>query len=185
MRITNRADGYGWLSIAMHWIIALAVIGLFFVGIWMVGLDYYSTWYHQAPFYHKSIGVLVVILMALRLLWSLTNPKPAMLGQNHKMNVVAKSVHGFLYLLVFGLGVSGYMISTADNHAISVFDLFSVPAFTPSFEGQADLAGLVHEWIAYVLIALVVLHALGALKHHFINRDATLKRMLRVSSIDK
>lgn len=185
MRLTNRADGYGWLSIGMHWIIALAVLGLFFVGIWMVDLSYYSTWYHQAPFYHKSVGILVVSLMALRLLWSLTNPKPVMLNPNHKIQIAAKSVHGLLYLLVFGLGVSGYMISTAESHPISVFDLFSVPALITPFEGQADLAGLIHEWTAYTLIGLVVLHALGALKHHFINRDATLKRMLKAGSSDK
>jgi cytochrome b561 len=78
--------------------------------------------------------------------------------------------------------LSGYLISTADGRAIDVFNLFSVPALVSGFDNQEDIAGLVHQIIAYSLIALVVLHALAALKHHFIDRDRTLKRMLNPGS---
>jgi cytochrome b561 len=82
-----------------------------------------------------------------------------------------------LYLLLFFIVVTGYLISTADNRGIEVFNWFVVPGFGEFFDHQADRAGLVHEWLAYSLIGLVLLHALGALKHHFIDKDATLKRM--------
>jgi cytochrome b561 len=74
--------------------------------------------------------------------------------------------------------LSGYLISTADGRAVEVFGWFSIPATLSGLENQEDIAGEIHEWLAFTLIGLVMLHALAATKHHFINRDATLKRML-------
>jgi cytochrome b561 len=92
---------------------------------------------------------------------------------------LAGAVHGFLYLLLFVLMLSGYLISTADGRAIEVFGLFRVPATLTGIPNQEDLAGVVHQVLGYVLIGLVALHALAALKHHFLDRDGTLRRMLR------
>jgi cytochrome b561 len=86
--------------------------------------------------------------------------------------------HSVLYLGLFLVMMSGYLISTADGRAISVFGLFDVPALITSIPNQADSAGLVHEYAAWALVIFAVVHALAALKHHFIDRDATLKRML-------
>ncbi|MDG6774165.1 cytochrome b [Thiomicrorhabdus sp. ZW0627] len=182
MNLTNSARGYGWITIVMHWLVAVAVLGLFALGIWMVDLSYYSDWYHDAPFIHKSVGVLLVGLMLFRWVWTLVNPKPAPASVSSRaVAFLISAMHAVLYLLVFLLGVSGYLISTAEGHGISVFDWFTVPALIEPFEDQADLAGEIHELLAFVLIGLVVLHALAALKHHFINRDNTLKRMLKPS----
>lgn len=74
--------------------------------------------------------------------------------------------------------ISGYLISTADERPIEVFGWFSVPSFGSFIDNQEDIAGTIHEWLAYVLIALASVHALAALKHHFIDKDNTLKRML-------
>ena len=82
-----------------------------------------------------------------------------------------------LYLGIFVLVLSGYLISTEDGRPIAVFTWFDVPALGALFANQADIAGLVHEYVAYSLIALAVLHGLAALKHHFIDKDNTLKRM--------
>lgn len=155
------------------------VFCLFALGLWMVELDYYSTWYHDAPFIHKSVGVLLVLLMFARFIWNLSNPKPVVLNASKVLKVVAHTVHIFLYLLVFLLGVSGYLISTAESQPISVFTWFDVPALITPFANQADIAGLVHKWLAYTLIALVMLHTAAALKHHFWDKDLTLKRMLK------
>ncbi|WP_028486935.1 cytochrome b [Thiomicrorhabdus chilensis] len=182
MLFKNTPDRYGWISISLHWMLAAALFSLFALGVWMVELDYYSNWYHDAPFIHKSIGVLLVMMMVLRFIWVRLNPKPKPLSKNAKLNFVAGMVHGVLYVLVFALGISGYLISTAEGQGVSVFDWFNVPAWLQAFEGQADVAGEVHEWLAYGLMTLVGLHALGALKHHFIDRDKTLMRMLRPGS---
>lgn len=178
MRLNNTTSSYGWVSIILHWLLALVLLGLFFSGVWMVDLDYYSTWYHQAPWIHKSIGVLAVSLMLFRLVWNIKNKTPQGLD-SPALNRVAHAVHHTLYLLVIVLGVSGYLIATAEGDSISVFDWFEVQALITPFEGQADLAGWLHEWLAYSLIALVVLHVLAALKHHFFTQDLTLKRMLK------
>ena len=82
-----------------------------------------------------------------------------------------------LYFGILLLVVSGYLISTEDGRPIAVFDWFEVPALGALFAAQADIAGLVHQYVAYSVISLAVLHALAALKHHFIDKDATLKRM--------
>jgi cytochrome b561 len=88
-------------------------------------------------------------------------------------------VHGLLYLLLFGVMVSGYLISTADGRPIEVFGLFAVPATVTGLPGQADRAGDIHLILAVTVIILAIVHALAALKHHFIDRDRTLVRMLR------
>jgi cytochrome b561 len=76
--------------------------------------------------------------------------------------------------------ISGYLISTADNSSISVFDIFQVPATITSIPEQEDIAGLVHEYLAYGIMGLTLLHVAAALKHHFIKRDNTLRKMLGI-----
>ena len=92
---------------------------------------------------------------------------------------MAHAVHLLLYLLLFAIVISGYLISTADGRAIDVFGLFQVPAYPLGLEGQEDIAGAVHWYLALTLMGLTGLHAAGAVKHHFIDKDETLKRMLR------
>ena len=154
MHWRNSSTNYGLTSITLHWLVAIAVFGLFGLGFWMVGLNYYSSWYRTAPDLHKSIGIALFLIMLLRV------------------------GHSLLYLGLFLVMISGYLISTADGRPISVFGLFEVPALITSIPDQADSAGIVHEYAAWALVIFAVVHALAALKHHFIDRDATLKRML-------
>jgi cytochrome b561 len=169
---------YYGTSILLHWLMALIVFGLFGVGFWMVDLTYYSAWYKTAPHYHKSVGIVLALLLLVRLLVLFKKRKPAPLASHSKaVQRASQLTHMMLYLLLFCIVVTGYLISTADSRGIEVFNWFVVPGFGEFFDQQADIAGLLHQWLAYGLIALVVLHALGALKHHFIDKDATLKRM--------
>jgi cytochrome b561 len=175
----NQANQYGMIQITLHWLIAFAVFGLFGLGLWMVELTYYDAWYRAAPDLHRSIGVLVVSLMVLRLLWRSFNPSVKPLASHQAWEVkLAKVTHGLMYLLVVLLGVSGYMITTANGQPLMVFDWFAIPAIDFGIEYQEELAGDVHEWLAWSLIGLAALHIIGALKHHFVDRDSTLKRML-------
>ncbi|KZZ44246.1 hypothetical protein A3755_21060 [Oleiphilus sp. HI0085] len=84
-----------------------------------------------------------------------------------------------LYILMFLIMSSGYLISTADGRGVGVFELFDVPALPSLIENQEDIAGEIHFYLAWTLIVLVILHVAGALKHHFINKDTTLVKMLR------
>lgn len=161
----------------MHWVSALVVIAMFAAGWWMVELDYYSTWYKTAPLYHKSTGILLCILTLARLAWRLSHVSPRKIGLIWEQQA-GKAAHVTLYILLFALFCSGYLISTADLRGIDVFNWFTLPSVGKLFDEQADLAGVVHEWLAYTLIGLTILHALAALKHHFVNKDQTLSRML-------
>ena len=178
MQWRNSDSRYGLVSILLHWLVALAVFGLFGLGLWMVGLDYYSSWYRTAPDLHKSIGILLFAVMLVRLVWRFVSPPPAApASHGAATRLASKAGHGFLYLALFALMISGYLISTADDRGIAVFGLFEVPATLTSIPDQADVAGLVHEYLAWALVIFAGVHALAALKHHFIDRDATLVRM--------
>ncbi|RUM90307.1 MAG: cytochrome b [Thiomicrospira sp.] len=179
MKLSNTHTHYGWISIGFHWFLAVGLIGLFALGLWMVDLSFYSPWYHDAPAIHKSVGILLVATMILRFIWRELNPVPrAATNQSPFMNGIAHGIHLLFYILVLALGLSGYLISTAEGHGIEVFDWFTVPAIGFQIEDQADLAGDIHFWLAWILIGFAALHALAALQHHFIHKDATLKRML-------
>lgn len=179
MHWRNDSARWGLVSVGLHWLTALVVFGLFALGLWMTGLSYYDSWYHKAPSLHKGIGVLLFIATLARLVWLRVAGRPAPLASHTPQEQSAAQVaHVGLYLLLFGVMVSGYFISTADGRPVEVFGWFAVPAALSGFEGQEDLAGAVHLVLAITLIALAVIHTAAALKHHFFNRDRTLLRML-------
>lgn len=179
MRWRNTADSYGLVNIVLHWVVALAAFGLFGLGLWMVDLGYYDAWYQRAPALHQSVGLTLFALLLLRVVWRLGGSMPRALQTHTALERrAAVLVHLLLYLLLFALVVSGYLIATADGRPIAVFGLFEVPALPALIEDQEDVAGEVHAWLAWSMIALALLHALAALKHHIIDRDASLVRML-------
>ncbi|MFO8025472.1 cytochrome b [Thiohalophilus sp.] len=178
MRPGNTTTDYGPVAIIFHWLTALVIVGLFALGLWMVELTYYDSWYTEAPAIHKSVGLLLFALVLLRLIWRLGNPRPEPLGAPVEKRL-AGGMHLLLYLFMFAVLISGYLISTAKGKPIVVFDWFSVPATVHDLPDQEDIAGLIHFWLAWGLIILSSGHTLAALKHHYIDRDATLRRMLR------
>jgi cytochrome b561 len=177
--LNNTNTNYGYVSIFFHWLSALCVFGLFALGYYMVDLTYYHEWYKTAPELHKSIGILFFFLMIFRIVWRFKQISPDHLPSHSLLEQKAgKIIHTLLYWLIFTIMITGYFISTADGRGIEVFELFVVPALGSIIENQEDVAGLIHKWLAYLLIALAILHALAALKHHFIDKDNTLNRII-------
>ncbi len=179
MAFRNTKQRYGIMSMLLHWLLAAIIIGLFASGLWMLSLDYYDPWYQDGPYYHKAVGIIVVALTLWRLIWRWLNPQPSLSDLPAWERRLAHLVHDSFYWLVFALGVTGYLISTAEGTPIDLFGL-QLPAFSSHAWGQ--IAGDTHEYLSYLLIGLVVLHTLAALKHHFIDRKDTLKRILPTSS---
>lgn len=177
-KITNDESTYGWGPVIMHWLIALAIIGLYPLGLYIETLTYYDPEYRTVPVWHKGIGLIISAVFVLRLLWRFANKPPKELPQPAMLALLSKLIHGLLYLLLAVVLISGYLISTADGRGIELFGWFTVPALPYSFENQEDIAGEVHFITATVLISFAALHAAAALKHHFIDKDSTLKRML-------
>lgn len=173
-----RPDGYGWTGLLLHWLSAVLVVGLFALGLWMVELGYYHPWYNLAPAVHELVGVLFGLVLVVRLGWRAAggaSPLEAGLGRWERR--VALLVHAALYLLMAVAAVSGYLISTADG-ALDLFGWLRLPPLATGWANQEDVAGSVHQYSAWALVILAAAHALAALKHHFRDRDRTLRRML-------
>ncbi len=176
MLVRDTSEGYGIVSRLFHWLMAIAIIAMFVLGLWMVGLDYYSPYYNTAPNIHRSVGMLLLFALIVRWVWRAANVKPSDADLSPLEQKASYAVHWGFYVLLLGLLVSGYLISTAGGEPISVFGWFSVPSIF-QMHGLESRAGYVHKILAYVTIALAAGHSLAALKHHYIDKSATLRRM--------
>lgn len=178
----NTASGYGWIHIGLHWVMAVMIAVLLPLGLWMTSLDYYDPWYKKGPDLHRAIGVILGLVLMARIAWRLGNPVPETLGATGIEKRLASATHLLLYLLSVMLVTSGYLISTADGRAVDVFGWFEIPATLYGMDGQEDIAGDIHFVLAMILLTLVGLHAGAALRHHFILKDDTLRRMYRTKT---
>ena len=177
--MTEVAYQFSWTAIITHWVIALTMFGLTGLGFWMVDLGYYHSWYVAAPDLHKSIGLCLGFVMIFSVTWRLMTPRADPLpSHTHLERILSRTMHLSLTLIIFATIVSGYLISTAEGVGIVVFELFEIPAMGALFDNQAHNAGLIHRYAAYTVTVLVLFHIAAALKHHMIDKDETLTRML-------
>ncbi len=153
----------------MHWLSAAMLIGLFISGLFIEGLSYYSSWYQRLPMLHIGFGLLLVPLTIIRFASRRQQPK-----FKHLMGV--RHVYLLIYSLLSILFISGYLISS-EGGSVSIFGLFSLPELVV-FANQAQVIGALHEWVAYILAIVVLLHIAAALWHHFFKKDDTLRRMI-------
>lgn len=115
----NTQMGWGVVSIALHWLSAITIVGLFALGWWMTGLGYYDTWYNLGPWVHRSIGLLLFMATLARIVWRWLQPTPRSQGSRVEI-LLAHVGHITLYLLLIVVMTTGYLISTADGSGISV-----------------------------------------------------------------
>lgn len=178
MPIRNTDHAWGSINKAFHWILALLIIGMGFLG-------WYMTWLPNAPgkikiyALHKSIGLTILALALLRVLWRQFDRRPPELPMPHWQHVAARAVHIALYGVMLLMPLSGWLFNSAGNFPLQWFGLFHVPSLTngenPTLKA---IAGITHLLLFWVLLVAFILHAGGALKHHFIDRDSTLRRMV-------
>src|SRR5713226_1680706 len=130
-------------------------------------------------FWHKSTGMLILALVALRLLWRLANPTPALpSGIAAWERAAARLSHLLLYVLMIALPVTGWIVSSASNVPFRIFWLIPLPAITAPDKAVADLFSAVHGSLVILLALVVLAHAGAALRHHYVKRDTVLRRML-------
>ena len=179
MNFINSRDRYGLLSKSLHWLNALLIIGLIGLGFYMVGLSYYDRWYNAALTWHKSLGLIALAVAMVMTGWQWYSPPPLPLAKLKWWEQrAARVMHAVLFVLMFVIPVSGYLISTSAGQGVDIFGLVRIPALVQGGTSLRDGAIAVHFYAAYGAALLVLGHAGAALKHHFINHDETLRRML-------
>ena len=109
MPVRDTSEGYGIVSRLVHWLMAIAIVALFALGIWMVDLDYYSPYYHSAPELHKSVGMLLLAALAFRFFWRLASTRPDDDDLSPLERTASRAVHWGFYPLLLALILSGYL----------------------------------------------------------------------------
>ena len=172
---------YTRTAMLLHWILALALIGLFAVGLYMTSLPF-SPQRLKLYNWHKWAGVTILALSALRLLWRLVHrppPLPAAIAQTMPawQKMAHHATHGLLYVLFFAVPLIGWAYSSAAGFPIVFLGLWQLPDFVPVSKELAEAIKPWHEITAFAMAGLVLLHVAGALKHHIVDRDGLLTRM--------
>ncbi len=168
---------YNPVSMALHWLLALLILGSLGVGLYMTSLPFSPTRLRLYN-WHKWAGMVILTLSAARLLWRLRYPPPADLPMPAWQSRAAHSAHLALYILFFAVPLSGWAYSSAAGFPIVLFGVVPLPDWVAVNRELADNLKPLHHWLAYTLGAVVALHVAAALKHHLIDRDTLLQRML-------
>lgn len=172
---------YHPVSVLLHWVLGLALIGLFAVGLYMTDLPF-SPQRLKLYNWHKWAGVTLLALSAFRLVWRLTHRPPALpvaieAAMPGWQKLAHHATHHGLYLLFFAVPLLGWAYSSAAGFPIVLFGVLPLPDFVPVSEELAELIKPLHKLSALAMMALVLLHVAGALKHQLVDRDGLIARM--------
>lgn len=163
---------------SLHWLLFVVIASAVTCVLLASGYERGNPVKGQLMFFHKSFGVTVLVLMIIWVVTRLNTGRPSPIGHKWQLHL-ATTVHWTLVVLVLALPLAGLLMSQFAQQSVSVFGLFSIPVWLDENKAAAKAIHAVHAGFAGpLLIALVALHFVGALWHHFIDRDATLVRML-------
>jgi cytochrome b561 len=170
-------DRYTATAVALHWIIAISVIGLVGWGWWMQTIPKLPPGPRVDAFnLHKSFGLLVLALMIVRAVWRSQHPPPPRMPARAWESRAAKGVHWLLYICLFIQPLSGYMGSAFSGYPVKWFGMV-LPSWAASSQPLKDLMSTVHLLNSWLLVALIAIHVLAAGKHALIDRDGLLRRI--------
>ena len=161
-----------------HWLIALLLLA-------QVTLGLLATGWRVSPtkldlfVWHKSTGLLILLLMLLRLAWRLASRTPALpAGMPAWERAAARATHVLLYGLMLALPITGWVIQSASGMPFRVFWTLPLPPIVATDKALAELAAQLHFWLVIALVLLLVAHVGAALRHHYVRHDPVLRRML-------
>ena len=173
---------YGAVAVGLHWLLAMAIVASFGVGLYMHDLPL-SPLKARLFNWHKWAGVTILALSALRLLWRLANRPPdlpagtlAVMGAWQQWSYHA--MHRLMYGLFFAVPLAGWAYSSAAGFPVVWFGIVPLPDFVAVDEELAEVLKSLHKLLAFALGALVIVHVAAALKHQFVDRDGLMQRML-------
>ena len=170
---------YTTTAMLLHWLIALLIVAAFGLGLVMTDIPGITPTKLKYFSWHKWLGVTVLAMAALRLLWRLGHRPPAPPASIPVwQNRAAEAMHGLLYILMFAVPLSGYFYTLSAGIPVVYLGLFQLPVLMAANPELKPVLKEVHYILTMGMAAAVVAHALAALKHHFVDRDEVLKRML-------
>jgi|SRR5690625_888350 len=168
---------YHGVSRFLHWLVAVMILGMLVLGFYMVDLPLSPTKL-QLYSWHKWAGVSIFLLVVLRLIWRLRHPAPPMVAQlSPAMKKLAIAGHYGLYMLMLAIPLSGWLMSSAKGVPTVWFGVLPLPDLVPEHQALGELLLAVHVNLNLLMVAAILGHVAMALKHHFIDKDNTLRRM--------
>jgi cytochrome b561 len=172
------AQRYSDVAIALHWVLALALLVSFCVGLYMSDLPLSPTRIRLFN-WHKWAGISILLLSAFRLAWRLTHSPPDLpAGMSVLKKRLSQAAHGLLYVLFFIVPLSGWAYSSAAGFPVVWFGKIPLPDFVPVDKGLAGILKDAHDTLTLCLGGLVAVHVAAALQHQFLDRDGLLLRMV-------
>lgn len=178
MQWRNTASSYGALAKFLHWTIVVLIITQFFIA---EAADELPDGIEKLRVlsWHKSFGMLVLLLALVRIGWKLANRgAPAQVPMPRPQQVAARAGHGLLYLLVLAQPLTGWAMSSAANYPVTLFGWIQFPALVGANHALHETLQDVHEGTFVVLATVALLHAAAAIYHHVWMKDDSLRRML-------
>lgn len=180
----NTKTSYGWLSIILHWLAAIAVFVMLVTGF---QADFAGDAGDRATRsalmgLHTSFGASIALILLARVFASYAQPRPTPPEQAPALKFLSSATHQVLLLAILLQVISGPLAVWSGGRAINVFDVFSIPGpFAERNQGVHEFAELLHGIGRWTLVGAIALHVLGALKHALVDRDGVLQRMLAPS----
>ena len=186
MPLMNTDTRWGWPARALHWVMALLILGMLGLGLYTANIAESLSERFELVQLHKSFGFLVFVLAVLRLIWRFCNRhNPALPPDMQPWERIAAHIsHIALYILMFAMPLTGWLMASASRAKEDlgirnmVFGLFEMPdPIVPGDNALAETFGTIHFYLAIALMAVLVVHIGASLKHHFVLRDDVLRRM--------
>src|SRR5512143_224937 len=173
----DTAPAYSRTAIALHWLAAALIVANLGLGVSMVELPLSPLKLHLFG-WHKSIGLTVFLVAAARLAWRHANPPPPPIAMPEWQRRAATVAHAALYALMLAIPLSGWIYSSSTGVSVVYLGLVPLPDLVAKDKALAAVLKAVHVTLNLGLVSLIGVHAGAALKHHFVDRDAVLRRML-------
>lgn len=177
MALRNSPERFGAITRALHWLMAAGILGTSVLGIVILRLtpSLSNIWLYGL---HKTIGIVLLTAVLLRILWHWTSPTPDPMQSHGAARArLARWAHRAMYLLMLIVPLIGWAGSAATGIDVVIFGRWTLPPLVPPSVAAAKGLMALHHWLAITLLALVGLHVAGALSR----RDGTLRRMIRGS----
>jgi cytochrome b561 len=178
LALRNTPDSFGLVTRVIHWTMALLIIGMLALGLRIEGMEpgLSNLWLYGL---HKSIGLILLCLVVLRLAWHAISPPPAPAGAPRAWTQrLARATHVAIYAFLIVIPLSGWAASSASGLDVMLFDRWVIPPIAPVSEAWENVGWAVHGIATKLLIGLLLLHVAGALKREM-EGDGTLTRMIR------